>query len=298
MLSLLPAPLRGFVFLTLAIANTAIHGSTIFLLALLLVVPLGTWRRFLRVVIAKVAENWVLINKHGLFALLPEIEYRVDMQEKLHYRSWYVVTANHQSWVDIVVLFNFFHRKIPFLKFFLKYELIYIPFLGLACWGLEMPFMKRYSKAFLDRHPEMKGKDLETTKKACEKFKDTPVAVVNFLEGTRLTPSKHQAQQSPYRHLLRPKSGGIAFVLSALGPQMKALLDVTIAYPDGTPTFWDMACGRIRRISIHVVERQIPQEFFEGDYENDPVFREKFQTWVSEVWQEKDERLSGMITSS
>ena len=297
MLSFLPAPIRGVVFLFLAIINLAFHGTSIFLLSLFLLIPQKWWQNMLRGMLAKLAENWVLINKHVLFRLLPEIEFEVELQADLQYRHCYVVTANHQSWVDIVILFNFFSLRIPFLKFFLKHELIYVPFLGMACWGLDMPFMKRYSKEYLDKHPEKRGKDLETTRKACEKFKDTPVAVVNFLEGTRFTPQKHAKQQSPYQYLLRPKSGGLAFVLSALGPQMRALLDVTIAYPDGAPTFLEMACGKIRRVKIHVIEREIPQDLFNGDYENDPLFRERFQTWVSDVWQEKDDRLTRMLTS-
>nr|GFD59268.1 hypothetical protein [Tanacetum cinerariifolium] len=83
---------------------------------------------------------------------------------------------------------------------------------------------KRYTKAFLDKHPELKGKDLEITKEACELFKRQPVTVVNYLEGTRFTPVKHAGQASPYRYLLKPKAGGVAFVLAALGEQLDAVL--------------------------------------------------------------------------
>ena len=153
--------------------------------------------------------------------------------------------------------------------------------------------MKRYSKEFLLKHPEMKGKDLETTRKACEKFKELPVSVMNFLEGTRFTTAKHDAQGSPYQHLLKPKSGGIAFVLSAMGGQLRSMLDVTIVYHDKAIGFWDLLCGRVHRLTVHIIERPIPAQFSRGDYESDPAFRAEFQEWVNQLWLEKD----ALITS-
>jgi 1-acyl-sn-glycerol-3-phosphate acyltransferase len=41
------------------------------------------------------------------------------------------------------VLQRIFHGRIPFLKFFLKQELIWVPVIGLAWWALDFPFMKR-----------------------------------------------------------------------------------------------------------------------------------------------------------
>src|SRR4029078_4538077 len=120
--------------------------------------------------------------------------------------------------------------------------------------------MKRYSPATLERHPELRGKDLETTRRVCARVRGVPVSILNFLEGTRYTPEKHAAQQSPYRHLLRPKAGGFAFVLASIGDQLKAMLDVTIVYPQGRPTFWNFLCGRIPLIVVHVEEKEIPVE--------------------------------------
>jgi hypothetical protein len=50
---------------------------------------------------------------------------------------------------------------------------------------------------------------------------------MNFVEGTRFTPAKHAAQQSPYKHLLKPKAGGLALALHVLGDRFDSLLDVT-----------------------------------------------------------------------
>ena len=159
-------------------------------------------------------------------------------------------------------------------------------------WGLDYPFMKRYSKAFLEKHPELKGKDLEITKAACELFKRQPVTVVNYLEGTRFTEAKRREQQSPYRHLLKPKAGGVAFVLAALGEQLDALLDVTIVYPgDQAPGFWALLNGSISRVIIDIQVRELDPALWAGDYESDPAFRQSVQAWVNQLWEEKDQRI-------
>ena len=151
--------------------------------------------------------------------------------ESLHPRGWYLVSSNHQSWVDILVLQRIFHGHIPFLKFFLKQELIWVPVIGLAWWALDFPFMKR------GKGQGARQSDLKSTREACEKFKRIPTSVINFVEGTRFTPAKHAKQASPYRHLLKPKIGGLGIALATMGEQFEALLDVTIVYPHGAPRF-------------------------------------------------------------
>lgn len=216
---------------------------------------------------------------------------------KLNPKGWYLITANHQSWADIFVLFKMYHRKIPLLKFFIKKDLIRVPVAGQAWWALDYPFMKRYSKAYLEKHPEKAGQDLEATKKACERFSKVPTSVMNFLEGTRFDQAKHDDQQSPYRHLLKPKAGGLAFTIAALGNKFSALTNVTIAYPAGAPSFWDLMCGRMREVIVKVEELQIPPHFTTGDYQNDASFREEFQAWVTQMWERKDRLLDEMLPS-
>jgi 1-acyl-sn-glycerol-3-phosphate acyltransferase len=187
------------------------------------------------------------------------------------------------------------NRRTPFFKFFLKKELIWVPLLGLAWWGLDYPFMKRYSKAFLEKHPALKGKDLEITKAACELFKRQPVTVVNYLEGTRFTQAKHREQQSPYRYLLKPKAGGVAFVLAAMGEQLDALLDVTVVYPgDEAPGFWALLNGSISRVIVDIQVRELDSALWAGDYEGNPAFRQRVQAWVNQLWLEKDERIEAL----
>ncbi|MNY04200.1 putative acyltransferase YihG [compost metagenome] len=170
-----------------------------------------------------------------------------------------------------------------------------MPFLGLAWWALDYPFMKRYSKAFLAKYPELAGKDLEITRQACELFKRQPVTVVNYLEGTRFTAAKCAQQQSPFNHLLKPKAGGVAFVLAAMGEQLDAILDVTVVYPQQTiPGFWDLISGNVPRVIIDIKTRELDPALWQGDYENDPAFREKVQNWVNQLWIEKDRRIDAL----
>ena len=190
--------------------------------------------------------------------------------------------------MDIFVLQRWLTGRIPLLKFFLKQELIWVPIMGLAWWALDFPFMRRHSEEYLKKHPEMRGKDLETTRAACEKFAQIPTSVMNFLEGTRFTPGKQQRQQSPFRHLLKPKAGGIALALNAMGDKFDRFLNVTIVYPDAIPTFWEFLCGKVKRVIVHIEQLPIPQEFIRGDYAQDPQFRANFQLWVQQLWQEKD----------
>lgn len=287
MLSFLPHSLRGALAALLLILNTLLCFSVLFPLSLIKLLPLKDLQVFCTRQIIRIAEFWMACNS-GWMALTGNIEWDIQGRERLDYDGWYLVTSNHQTWVDILVLQHNLNRRMPMLKFFLKQELIWVPIIGICWWALDFPFMKRYSKAYLARHPEKAGQDVETTRKACEKFKTTPVAVFNFLEGTRLTPAKHAEQQSPYRHLLKPKSGGIAFVLDAMGEQLRSLVDITIHYPDGSPTFWDLLSGRVRKVVVRCQIKPIPIELLSGDYHQDAVFRADFQRWVNTLWKEKD----------
>jgi 1-acyl-sn-glycerol-3-phosphate acyltransferase len=288
MLNFLPPSLRGCLAVMLIVVNTLFCVIFLFPLAFLkFIIPLPVVRRPVSGAANWFAENWVGINRK-IFDLVQRTGWHVQGGDELRYGGWYLVLANHQSWVDIFVLQYIFYRKIPFLKFFIKQELFWFPVMGLAWWALDFPFMKRYSKAYLKRHPEMRGKDLETTRQACEKFKDNPTTVINFVEGTRFTPAKHARQDSPYDHLLRPKAGGTALVLGAMGHMLNNIVDVTIHYPEETPTFWEFVCGRVPQIEVMIQERPIPSHYISRDYTQDDAFRQDIQAWVRDLWQEKD----------
>ena len=283
-------PVFALIAIGLVILSTLLHTSLLFVMAMLKwLLPFLAVRKWLSWLLIKIAESWVTFNSRLIDVVTPT-KFIVTGLDSLKYEGWYLVISNHQSWVDIPVLQKIFNRKIPFLKFFLKDQLIWVPFLGLAWWALDFPFMKRYSKAFLEKNPQLKGKDVEATRKACERFKFQPVSVMNFVEGTRFTAAKHLRQASPFPDLLKVKAGGIAFVLDAMGESMKSILDVTIVYSDRRPRLFDLFAGRIRHIHINVVEREITPDML-GDYENDIEFRARFQRWLNTVWKEKQKTI-------
>ena len=290
----LPVFLRVPLACILLFVSTVCHVLPLLVVTgLRLVVPIASLRRSIGAVLVWIAESWLGFNG-WLFGAFTRTRWQVEGIDDLGRRENYLVVCNHQSWVDIPALQKIFNRRIPFMRFFLKSELIWVPLLGPAWWALDFPFMKRHSRQQLEARPELRGKDREATRRACEKFRHLPVSIMNFTEGTRFTPAKHDAQNSPYTHLLRPKAGGVAFVIDAMGDAIRQVLDVTIVYPGGPSTMMDMIAGRIREIRIHV--RRLPiLPSLRGDYENDDAFRERFQAWVNQLWAEKDARIAAML---
>ncbi len=283
--------LTGIACLLLLFLNTLLVFVPVMLLGLLKRLPWRPWQHLCSRGLTGVAECWGTVNNWA-FARLCPTRWDVRGAEHLKRNGSYLIICNHQSWVDIPALMQVFNRKIPYFRFFLKQELIWIPLLGLAFWALDYPFMKRHSSADLKKNPRLRTRDLEIARQACEKFRGQPVTVVNYLEGTRFTPAKKADQQSPYQHLLKPKTGGIAFVFGILGQQLDAVLDVTLVYPDGrVPGFWALLSGQVPRIIIDVQTRPLPPELRQDDFERNPGFRRAVQKWIGQIWQEKDERI-------
>ena len=291
----LPPLLRGVVAAILLGLNTLLWCGALFSVALVkLVVPVERLRPYFDRALNSIATRWIVGNSAWMGAT-QGTEWDVEGFEGLEYGGWYLVTSNHQSWVDILVLQHLLNRRIPLLKFFLKRQLIYVPVMGLAWWALEFPFMRRHSAAALRKRPELRQQDVNAARRACEKFARVPTSVMNFVEGTRFTPAKHQAQQSPYRHLLKPKAGAMALALEVLGSRFDSLLDVTIVYPEGVPTFWEFLCGKTRRIVVRAQRVAIPPDVQHGDYTNDAEYRQRFQQWLEQLWQEKDLRIEALM---
>jgi len=283
--------MTGIIASALLVLNCIFWCSLLFIFTFFkLVIPLPAIRHWLTALLNGLAENWIACNS-GWMKLTQKMDWSIELPENLSRKGWYFVVSNHQSWVDILVLQHVLNRKIPFLKFFLKQELIKVPVMGAAWWALDFPFMKRYSKSYLEKYPEKQGKDLETTQKACEKFRTMPTSIMNFLEGTRYSAEKHQQQQPPYEYLLQPKAGGMAFALNAMNGQFDSILDVTIYYPEGIPTFWDFLQGKMHKCTVKIQQKDIPQNLLQGSYATDADYRQHFQQWTHQLWQEKDQQL-------
>jgi 1-acyl-sn-glycerol-3-phosphate acyltransferase len=294
MLHFLPGRLRGVLTFFLIVVNTFLIFIPLMTVAMVkLVLPFYGIRKILSIILIRIASVWVAVNAL-IFRLMHKLHWDVSGVKNLSPGSWYLVISNHQSWVDIFVIQTILLGRVPYIKFFLKKELIWVPMLGVAWWALDFPFMKRYSKAFLEKNPHLIGKDVEATRKACEKFKFSPISIMNFVEGTRFTEEKHEKQKSSYTHLLKPKAGGVAFVMGAMGEYLNNILNFTIAYPEGAPAFWDFLCGKVSEIRVDVKTMPVEKKLL-GDYDNDPEYRAFFQTWVNEVWVEKDKQMDRLL---
>ena len=297
MFNRLPAFLLGLFSALLYAVNTIITFCLMIPVILAkLIIPFSAVRHRLTRLLMFLGTLWVDVNSFILW-LTQKIKWDVSGIEGLNANDSYLVISNHRSWTDILVLQHLFNHRIPFLKFFLKKELFWVPVLGLAWWALDFPYMKRYSRQFVAKHPELRGKDMETTRKYCEKFKNSPVSVINFLEGTRFSDTKHDKQKSPFPHLLLPKAGGAAIVLSSMGEYLSKIVDVTIVYPENKPPvdFWHFLRGDIHFIIVRVRVLPVPEDFIGKNYEDDNDVREEFKQWVNQLWQEKDRQIEEIL---
>ena len=288
-------PLRVALICLLIALSTVLHVVPLLLVAVIkALLPFHALRQTSNPLLTGIAESWIGVNS-WMLARLTDTRVVVQGDGALDNAGHYLVIANHQSWVDILILQFVSNRRIPLLRFFLKRQLFWVPLLGLAWWALDFPFMGRYNKKQIARNPELAGRDIEATRRACEKFRSIPIAIMNFVEGTRFTQAKHDAQGSPYRHLLKPKSGGVAFVLDAMGSGLHGILDISIAYPGGIPMMMDLIANRVPEVRVLVRPRPLPADLMHGDYQNDRAFRARFQQWMNGVWQDKDADLSRLL---
>ena len=287
---------RGVVVLVVLSVNTILLSLVLFVCALAkLLSPnaatLGRVRRFL----AKLPVLWISVN-NALFTLMRITHWDVEVPRGLSSKGCYAVISNHQTWADVLVLQRSFNRRLPFFRFFVKGSLIWLPVLGQAWWALDMPFMKRYSKELMARRPELKGKDLENARTACEKFRGMPVAIMNFPEGTRFSEGKRMGRESSYRNLLEPRIGGIGQVFYALGEELDALVDVTILYTGGDraapPNLWRLVSGQIPRVVVRTRHLPIPGHLLGRNFASDLEFRGELEAWVRHLWRQKDELIT------
>jgi len=289
--------LRGLAVFSAFTLNTIFCFVPLLILAILkLLIPVGPVRRGITRVLMSIGEVWISVNS-VILDTGASIDWRATGLENLRRDEWYLIIVNHLSAVDILVLQKVFNKRIPFLKFFIKQELVWVPILGVAWWALDMPFMKRYSPKFLAKNPHMKGRDLKTTRRVCKKFRYTPTSVINFVEGTRFSAAKRDSRNSPYRNLLQPRAGGITVAMSSMGELFGSILDVTLVFRDGPVNFWDMCCGTHVRMLVDVRERPMEEWLVAGDYQNDREFRRRVHAWLGRIWQDKDDLIQQMLVT-
>lgn len=281
------ANLRLVASVLLVIFNTALTSLIVSFFAVIkLILPFAVVKKITVSMANKTLWGWATLNL-WMLNLNNTIEWEIEEGDGLSQDNWYLLLSNHVSWADIVILSSVMKDKIPMTKFFLKYELLFVPFVGLACWGADMPFMRR--------DPERLDDDFKAIQKSCENFRAVPTTVVNFVEGTRATPEKLKDARTPYKHLFKPKIGGIAFTLSAMGELFDGIVDVTLAYPENQKSpFIDMLQGKLTKVVVRI-NLYPNDEKVNGDYFGDKAFKRGFHKWVNDLWKEKDEYLQGIL---
>lgn len=249
--------------------------------------------------VIKIADHWISSNNALIDTILPSKDWRIQLPDDVHLDGKYLLVSNHQSWVDTSIVQYISEKRLPLTRFFTKFELIYIPIVGQAFYFLDFPMMRRHSKEAVAKNPALKGQDIEEAKRACALLKDKPFTLLNYLEGTRFTKEKHARQKSPYTHLLKPRAGGLSLAINALGADIDGILDMTIVYPDGVPTYGDLWKGNIKRLGVDVRYIDLPQALLtgilSGGYENDETVKTQMFEWVEHIWRQKDQRITEML---
>lgn len=287
--------LLAFLILAISIglASIVMYGIII----LKIVIPSTSFKRRCTAWLESCVDSVIGINLF-LFSFLQNTQWEVSGAEGLSPEKWYFLICNHQSFVDVFVLQKVLMKKVAPFKYFIKQSLIWMPLVGLVWWGLDYIFMKRYPKTVLEKNPHLRDIDRERTQKKCLQFKHKPVTIVSFIEGTRWTLKKHRQQSSHYQKLLKPKAGGLAYMIAAMQGQIKEIINVTIAYPPKCYSFWDFLCGKIRKIQVQVEVLPIPVSLLKGDYAQDAHYRSQLQAWLTDLWIEKDHLLLRMAQNN
>tara|TARA_B100000575_G_scaffold94095_1_gene75020 strand:- start:49 stop:945 length:897 start_codon:yes stop_codon:yes gene_type:complete len=201
--------------------------------------------------------------------------------------EWYMAMSNHQSWADIFILLASANYKIPLLKFFMKKELWWIPFIFLANKTLNMPFVNRHTRDEILKDPSLRLRDYENTLKSCKRFLRSPSTIFSYAEGTRYSEEKHKAQNSPYKNLLVPKVGGMATALSAM-PKINTLIDYSVIYKSKKRDAWSFLTGQMCEVKVLVTKYEIPDSLKNRNYSDDDQYRNDFKKWIESIWIIKD----------
>ena len=253
------------------------------------IIPLKSFKIFL----AKISNIIGDVTVYGLkliMLLMHGKNITVINDQDFDENEWYMAMSNHQSWADIFILLTVANYKLPLLKFFMKKELWWIPFVFLANKTLNMPFVNRHTKKEIEKNPLLRTLDYENTLKSCKRFLRTPSTIFSYAEGTRFTNEKHIQQGSKYKNLLEPKIGGMATALSAM-PNINTLVDYTLVYKSKKRDAWSFAKGDMKHAKVLVSKYKIPESLKNKNYSIDKNYRDEFKNWIEGIWAEKDKKI-------
>ncbi len=238
-------------------------------------------------------SDWTILGFKVIMNFFHNNKMEVIYEDTFDRNDWCLGLANHQSWADILLILSASNYMMPNIRFFMKKELSWIPFIYLANKNLNMPFVNRHSKKQITKNPNLRLQDYENTIKSCKRLKRAPSTIFSYAEGTRFTPEKHKDQNSTYKNLLEPKIGGLATALSAL-PESKYLIDFTLIYKTDQRSAWAFLKGDMADVKILVKKFKIPESLKNKSYLDDNEYRIEFKNWIEDIWSQKDKSIESL----
>ena len=243
--------------------------------------------------LSNIVSDWTILGFKVIMDFFHHNKAQYIYESSFDRDDWCLGVSNHQSWADILIILSASNYKMPNLRFFMKRELSWIPFVFLANKNLNMPFVNRHKKSEIQSDPNLRFVDYDITIKSCKRLRRAPSTICSYAEGTRFTKKKHSLQKSPYKNLLIPKIGGLATALSAL-PEVKFLIDFTIVYKSDNRSAWSFLKGDMADVKVKVTKHLIPEHLKNKNYLKDEKYRKEFKEWFELIWVQKDTEIENL----
>lgn len=238
--------------------------------------------------LTRIGWRWVKANNAQLNTLGAG-NWDIQLPPSLKKDGRYLVICNHTSWADTAVCQYALADALPFLRFFIKESLVYLPVIGQAFYWLDFPRMKRRKGNARISH---KTQNVTETRRALALLRQKPYALLCYVEGTRKTPQK--LKESPYTHLLPPKLGALASSIELLGDQLDGILDVTLVYHK--PVTYLGLWSQPNKISVYVKRVYMPDDLYAGLMQGKFInHKEALRGWLNGIWRQKDEILKARL---
>ncbi|MFW7380120.1 MAG: 1-acyl-sn-glycerol-3-phosphate acyltransferase [Oligoflexus sp.] len=194
-----------------------------------------------------------------------------------------LIICNHQNIGDIPALMSLAQRcgRLGDMKWFVKDVIKYVPGPGWGMLFLDCIFLKR--NWLSDRAK------IEATFHNITAYK-VSIWLISFLEGTRITPEKlSRSQKFAQRrnhpvtnYVMLPRTKGFAASVIGLDGHLDAVYSITIGYPDGIPSLWQMVLGDVDRFSLDIVRTPLSEL---------PRTEPELEKWALEAYRQKDAKL-------
>ena len=243
--------------------------------------------------VSNIVSDWTILGFKVIMDFFHHNKAQYIYESTFDRDDWCLGVSNHQSWADILIILSASNYKMPNLRFFMKRELSWIPFVYLANKNLNMPFVNRHKKSEIQSDPNLRFVDYDITIKSCKRLRRAPSTICSYAEGTRFTKKKHSLQKSPYKNLLIPKIGGLATALSAL-PEVKFLIDFTVVYKSDNRSAWSFLKGDMADVKVKVTKHLIPEHLKNKNYLKDEKYRKEFKEWFELIWAQKDTEIENL----